>query len=64
MRTTHRFDAGLRCKCGATYEQVADHFVSPSCPNAADPKLVERVARAMCKEDGNDPDAKCLRKGM
>ena len=38
-------------------------MVSASCPNVRNPKLVERVARAMCKADGNDPDAKCLRSG-
>lgn len=25
-------------------------------PNAPDPRLIERIARAMCKADGNDPD--------
>ena len=29
-----------------------------------DLKLVERVARAMCKCDGNDPNQRCLRDGM
>ena len=28
------------------------------------PKLIERVSRAICKADGNDPDQKCLRGGM
>ncbi len=32
--------------------------------SSPDTKLVERVSRAMCKADGNDPDAKCLRRGM
>ncbi len=48
-------------------------FKSDSCPDGykpmtkerlPDPKLIERVSRAMCKADGNDPDAKCLRRGM
>lgn len=57
MKTTHNFDYRDICSCGATYAQVLDNLVSTSCPNAADPKLVERVARTMCRADGNDPDA-------
>ena len=32
-------------------------------PSDPDPKLVERVARAMCKADGNDPDGMCIKCG-
>ena len=27
-------------------------------------RRVERVARALCRAEGNDPDAKCLRAGV
>lgn len=62
---THDF-AGTTacCRCGATIEAIADNFVSASCSNAINPKLIERIARAMCKAEGNDPDAKCLRAGV
>lgn len=59
---THKLDPETQnCACGATRYQILDNIVPPACPNAPDPKLIERIARAMCKADGNDPDAKCLR---
>ena len=63
IHTTHKFDTfefgRERCACGAWIEDVQDNKVSAFCPNAVDLKLIERVSRAMCKADGNDPDAKC-----
>ena len=39
---------------------IDQHYkdIGAPCPNATDPSLVERIARAMCKADGNDPDKK------
>ena len=44
FHTTHKFDHALICSCGATMEDVKDNMVSASCPDAVDPKLVERIA--------------------
>ena len=43
--------------CG--YDKAADSAASAHSPNAIDPKLIERIARAMCKADGNDPELMC-----
>ena len=67
FHTTHKFDTQFgreRCACGAWIEDVLDNKVSAFCRMPWIFKLIERVSRAMCKADGNDPDAKCLRRGM
>ena len=53
-----------KCRCGATRYEVLDRIVNEFCPAAVDPKLIERIARAMCMADGNDPDEKCLGTGV
>lgn len=53
----HDFRNGDRCaRCDAPVTSVEDNFIPAECPNPIDVKLIERVARALCKMDGNDPD--------
>ena len=35
--------------------------MNKQCPKAIYPETIERIARAMCEADGNDPDRKCMR---
>jgi hypothetical protein len=61
LNSTHDFRFGSKCgQSGASKTEVLDNIVSASCPKRIDLNLIERIARAMCKADGNDPDRLCL----
>ena len=59
VTSAEAIDVWTRCRKVA---QVPGETVTEA--NKIDPKLIERIARAMCMADGNDPDAMCIGRGI